>query len=156
MTKVYIAFYKGKARKGASLREKRHHFWDGLIRLFTRSPYSHCEIAFLRTDGRFLCFGASAREGGLRAKIMPLNSERWDLLPAPNVLAQELLMQSIGAGYDWLGVLRFLLPFLPQSPHRWFCSEYVAAQLSLPEPHRYSPHKLWQHLTTASQNKEPT
>ena len=42
---VYVAFYKGRPRPGASLRERVKYLFDGAIRVITRSPYSHCELA---------------------------------------------------------------------------------------------------------------
>ena len=49
---VYVAFYKGRPRPGAPLRERVKYLFDGAIRIITRSPYSHCELAIPDTSRR--------------------------------------------------------------------------------------------------------
>ena len=52
-----VAFYKGEG-----------NFFDKLIRWWTKSSYSHCELIF--SDGIF--FSADPRDGGVRYKnIVP-------------------------------------------------------------------------------------
>ena len=61
---IYLAAYKGQGK-----------LFNRLIRLWTRSRYSHCELVM--PDGRWL--SASAMDGGVREKYIELNLEHWDL-----------------------------------------------------------------------------
>ncbi|WP_298642445.1 hypothetical protein [uncultured Cardiobacterium sp.] len=81
---AYVAFYKGRPGKGASLRDRCRVLFDATIRLVTRSRFLHCEFAIpdpQRPDVYF-CVSSSSRDGGVRDKYMRLPSERWELLPA--------------------------------------------------------------------------
>ena len=149
---VYVAFYKGRPRPGASLRERVKYLFDGAIRVITRSPYSHCELAIPDTTrpGIYYCVSASVRDGGVRGKYMTLTDERWDLLPAPTTEEDVYrhLRQHEGQPYDWLGVFRFICPILRQSKNRWFCSEFVATVLGMDKPERQTPQTVYQYLKT--------
>lgn len=116
--------------------------YDRLIRAWTRSPYSHCELVL--PDGRFVT--SSPRDGGVRAKVIEQDPAVWDFLPLPWIQAahvEHLLEQEAGAGYDWLGILGSqILPAGIQSRLRWFCSEFCAHVLDLEQPQRYSPGQL--------------
>jgi hypothetical protein len=116
--------------------------YDKLIRLWTRSPYSHCELVL--DDGRFV--SSSPRDGGVRAKLIEPDPDTWDLLPLPWVredVVEELLQAEQGAGYDWIGILGSqILPVGIQSQSRWFCSEFCAQTIGLEQPQRYSPGSL--------------
>ena len=48
-----------------------------------------------------------------------------------------------GDHYDWMGVLRFALPFLRQRPGKWFCSEAVAEALGMADSAGVTPGDLW-------------
>ncbi|EMO9523727.1 hypothetical protein RJ634_006313, partial [Pseudomonas aeruginosa] len=96
---IYLAAYKGKGK-----------LFNRLIRLWTRSKYSHCELVM--PDGRWL--SASAMDGGVREKRIELDIEHWDLFPVPwaNLARIEgLFARHEGKGYDWLGI--FLSQLLP-------------------------------------------
>jgi hypothetical protein len=128
---IYLALYKGRGT-----------LFNRLVRLWTRSIYSHCEIVM--PDGRWL--SASAMDGGVRAKRIDFNPEHWDLIPIPWADAQAidaLFAPEEGGGYDYLGL--FGSQLLPVSVHawwRWFCSELCAHLLGFLMPHRYSPGQL--------------
>lgn len=147
---VYVAFYKGRLKRNASLRERICYLTDWFTRVFTRSPYSHCELAIAdeARAGVYFCVSASLRDGGVRGKYMQLPAGRWDLLPCPlpESAVHDELRQHQGQRYDYAGIFRFLLPFLPHSRRRWFCSEFVAAALRLPNPHHHTPKSIHQHL----------
>ncbi|ERI52170.1 hypothetical protein N878_01175 [Pseudomonas sp. EGD-AK9] len=129
---IYLALYKGKGR-----------LFNRLIRLWTRSRYSHCEIVM--PDGRWL--SASAMDGGVRAKYIELNLAHWDLIPLPwantNRIA-HLFRQHAGKGYDWAGI--FFSQLLASGLHsrrRMFCSEFCAAALGFDtSAQRFSPAML--------------
>lgn len=56
----------------------------------------------------------------------------------------------IGPGYDYFGVARFVLPFMPAATKKWFCSEITVAacqrlgMFSGVQPSRISPDKLYE------------
>lgn len=86
----------------------------------------HCEFAM--PNGRR--FG-SRPGGGTRFYTSGFGADREILLPVdvtPDALLPWLQKED-GSPYDYLGVLRFALPFLRGSKDRWFCSELVAAAL---------------------------
>lgn len=128
---IYLAAYKGKGT-----------LFNRLIRLWTRSKYSHCELVM--PDGRWL--SASGRDGGVRAKRIELDLEHWDLFPLPwasAFLINTLFKHHRGKGYDWLGIFfSQLLPMAIDSKRRMFCSEFCAAALGFDNPQRYSPAQL--------------
>jgi hypothetical protein len=127
--------------------------FDWLVRLVTRSPYSHCEIVI---DG--VCWSSSIRDGGVRAKRIDLDSGHWHVIPLHTDPARALawFKSHMGQGYDWLGVLRFIVPFIPQRAGRWFCSEACAAALGLPCPSHYSPGGLAALIEQATTERMPT
>ena len=128
---IYLALYKGKGT-----------LFNRLIRLWTRSIYSHCELVM--PDGRWL--SASAMDDGVRGKRIELNREHWDLIPLPWADARQILdvfKLTEGFGYDFFGLFGSqLLPVGLHSRRRWFCSEFCAAALGFPMPQRYSPAQL--------------
>ena len=163
MPKIYLALYKGR-KSGIGIGALTARLQDWLVRRATGGIYSHCEIAVLdeinqypahivQSDGgpapiMYACFSASARDGGVRAKIMPLPSEKWDLIELPTTILRYLYadyMGTHGSGYDWLGILSFPLGRYSacfQRRGKWFCSEWCAHVLGYGEPHRISPNTL--------------
>lgn len=125
---IHLALYKGKGT-----------LFNRLIRLWTRSQYSHCELVM--PSGQWL--SASAMDGGVRAKRIELNPEHWDLIPLPwadQSLIWQVYGRHRGKGYDWLGLFGAqLLGAGIDNPRRMFCSEFCAAALGFPQPQRYSP-----------------
>lgn len=125
---IYLALYKGKGT-----------FFNRLIRLWTRSAFSHCELVM--PDGRWL--SASATDGGVRAKQIELNPDHWVLIPLPWAEAQlieRVFTVNEGKGYDWLGILASqFLPLAIDDKRRMFCSEFCAAALGFDTPQRFSP-----------------
>ena len=110
-TKVYLAVYKGtKDGKGANIQLVRLTDWA--IRKITRGAYSHCEIA-VNLGGKYECFSASLRDGGVRRKLMYLQHEKWDLIELPEAFAEQaraLYRKTLGAKYDTWGVFATVLP----------------------------------------------
>jgi hypothetical protein len=147
MPKIYLALYKGRK----SIRHPRD-LWprlsDGLVRLLTRSPYSHCEIAVQCSDGLFACYSSSPRDGGVRAKIMPLPAEKWDLIALPEMsplYVRAWFEHTQGKAYDWGGLLgvplgRWAIAF--NDVQEYFCSEWCAQVMRMPESWRFSPGAL--------------
>lgn len=111
-----LAFYKDKG-----------NFYDKLIRWYTDSPYSHCELVF--SDGSF--FSSSPRDGGVRFKVINPCPAQWDFIDLPLTLEQESMCRKIaalyeGKKYDWLGIyLSQIIKLNLQDRKRWFCSEII-------------------------------
>lgn len=85
----------------------------------------HCEFAL--PDGRR--FGS--RPGGTRFYTSGFGADR-EIFLSVDVPVDTLLpwlQKEDGSPYDYLGVFRFVLPFIRGSKDRWFCSELVAAAL---------------------------
>ena len=128
---VKLALYKGKG-----------NLFDTLIRWWTGSDYSHCEL--ILPDGRWVT--SSPRDGGVRAKLIEFEADTWDLIELPKAdLARitYLFEKEQGHGYDWLGIFfTQILPLGLQSKSRWTCSEFCAAALGLDNPEQYAPGDL--------------
>ena len=131
---VTVAFYKGKGS-----------WLDKLIRLWTKSPYSHCEIIIYGVN-----YTSSFMDGGVVRRIMEVNPDSWDFIELNDVdkqFALDFFRKQIGKKYDYLGI--FLSQLLPLSRHhkdKWFCSEICAAMLGLENAHEYSPEDLYQRI----------
>ena len=125
-----LAMYKGKGKIGNSI-----------IRWWTKSEYSHCEILI---DG--YCYSSSLMDGGIRKKIINLDSNKWDLIDLSNFSKSQVLEyfeRTQGNKYGWLDLL--VNQLFNKSDNRSkseFCSEWVAAALGLPDPVIYSPKTL--------------
>ena len=146
---IKIAFYKGKG-----------NWADTLIRLWTRSPYSHCELVIDDGD-ELLWISSSPRDGKVRILQNPsMNPNNWDYITIPNTvfadnqLIVKLVSPQLGKKYDWLGI--FFTQFLPlniQDPNKWFCSEIVTYLLKKSilstiknKPAWYNPGRLYKEL----------
>lgn len=137
---MQIAMYRGPAKTA----------WFQIVHwvicIGTRSRYSHCEIV-IRGD----CYTCSERDGGVRGKKIDLYSGHWDVYDIPGGREAEdaalrWFAEHHGEGYDWRGILRFVLPWIKNHERRWFCSEACAAALGIPEPHRITPQGLLDHF----------
>lgn len=128
------AFYKG-TRPGLQ------GIYSRAVRWIDRGPYSHAELVF--SDG--LSASASYIDGGVRLKRIDYNPAHWDLIDLPQSLepyARAWFESHLGAPYDLMGNVRFVLPWLADSERGWFCSEALAAALGWAEPWRFGPNGL--------------
>lgn len=146
MTNVTLLLYRARGK-----------VFDKLIRWWTGSRYSHCELLF--EDGSMI----SADSWGYKKVryTTGYNPDNWDKLtismqPERVKILREWCDRQVGKGYDWTGVVRFVLPFVPQLNSRWFCSELCGAALRyvgvLPytvDVHGLSPGGLARALTSS-------
>ena len=144
---IYLALYHGH-RGGTGLKVWAARFTDGLTRILTRGRYSHCELAVRLPETangqEYECYSASIRDKGVRRKVMPMPSAKWDLIPLPDSVGgrlHSLWKETQGQGYDLLGAFGVVFG-LPENRRRWFCSEWVGKALGLPESWRFSPNDL--------------
>lgn len=121
----------------------RPHRWHDvggrLICWWTNSPYSHCELVVGGT-----AHSSSIRDGGVRAKQIEFD-EHWELMPLPwahecNVIS--LYAETANEPYGWVDLILHQLFNKRGDAPGWFCSEWCAAALGLPEPTRFSPGDL--------------
>jgi hypothetical protein len=132
---VQLALYCGPPRG-----HWRHIVSHYAIRLWTWSRYSHAELVI---DG--VCYSSSARDGGVREKVIDLGSGRWEVFPIPAVSAERPLQwfaQHVRQAYDWSNIGRFVLPFLPHRKNQWVCFEAVGAMLNLAAAHKLTANDL--------------
>lgn len=137
-----------------------------LIKLRTGGEHSHVELIFpqykiydeIAKRELSLCFSSYEKEGGVRFKFIYLNPEKWDIVPIdiPDTSLDKLLSFAASladAKYDWFGIVKFVLPHLPEKPGRFFCSEVIVYVLQktyalLPALFSYktAPSDLFSHL----------
>lgn len=138
MSKVYLALYKGN---GGSIYDR---MTDWIIRLYTGSLYSHCEIVIENTKKElvkppfsrayhqeitgFDLYSSSPRDKGVRTKrVYYLSSDKWELIPLPKEITENQIKtyfaQTQGAKYDIFGALGIVLG-IKHSRSKFFCSEW--------------------------------
>lgn len=127
---IRLLMYKGDGRIG-----------NKLIRWWTGSQYSHCEIQIGQ-----ICYSSSIMDGGVRCKSINIDSEHWDAIDLPNHLSDavlDLFKKTEGSGYSYLDlILDQVFNRSKNSSSRFFCSEWCAWALGLPNPTSYSPRTL--------------
>lgn len=135
--KATLAFYKAPGLIG-----------DKLIKLWTRSKYSHVEIVI---GG--VWYSSSMRDGGARKRPgLIARSDHWDYLMIDCDIDKALAVfeKHKNQKYDWLGI--FLTQFLPLNRHsknKVFCSELVAEMLGWDNPHQYDPGEVYKAINPA-------
>lgn len=130
MSMVYLALYKGKGK-----------FGNGLVRWWTRSQYSHCEMV---VDG--VSYSSSIMDGGVRSKVITFDDQKWDLMTLPESMGQrviEYFEATKGQSYSWIDLIRSqLFNRSHDEPEAAFCSDWCAAALGIPNSTAYSPRTL--------------
>ena len=142
---IYLALYRGR-RDGSGWRVWCARATDWFTRKLTRGQYSHAEIVVREHPQAsvYTCYSASIRDKGVRCKVMPLPSAKWDLIALPDSVGERLhslWKETQGQGYDLPGAFGVVFG-LPENRKRWFCSEWVGAALGLSESWRFSPNDL--------------
>lgn len=156
MTKtVSIVFYKGRG----TLAEK-------LIRLWTKSPYSHCE--FRRSDG--LCHSNDRYRLVSRLERLEIDSGDWEVceLELPSEIIDRVERRQLrknGTQYDWIGIVFSQVFRLGlHDKKRWFCSKsnaddliYAYRLMERLNDQRYEPflEQLYGLSTASAQNFSP-
>ena len=117
MCNYKIAFYRGR-KSGKGIMPIIFRALDSLTRTVTKGPYSHCEVVKVLPTGETECFSSSYRDGGVRSKILSLDSDSWDLVDAPYLTAEaveEVKRKTVGLKYDLVGAVGSL--FFHQTAH---------------------------------------
>ncbi|MFT3758441.1 hypothetical protein [Thauera sp.] len=124
-----LALYKGRGNLG-----------NALIRWWTKSPYSHCELVIGE-----IWYSSSVRDGGVRAKRLEPNPAHWDYIELPWADAEQVqwyFRSTQGEPYGWLDLIKRQVFNRPGNDFGAFCSEWCAEALGLPTPQQYSPGTL--------------
>ena len=130
---VRLALYKHKRTGLAGI-------GPALIRWWTKSPYSHCELV---VDG--VAYSSSVQDGGVRAKRIEFNPAHWDFVDLPWADPDAVLhyfRMTDGEPYGWVDLLWRQVFNRPGDALGAFCSEWCAAALGLTNPQQYSPGTL--------------
>jgi len=140
---VTLALYK---------RRRWHDLGGALIRWWTNSPYSHCEIV---SDGKW--YSSSIRDGGVREKVIDDNPDYWDFVPVPWVKDSQVFLYYVRTcreEYGWKDLI--LRQFFNKrgNSRGAFCSEWCAAALGLSSAETYSPHILWEYCKVRQNDTE--
>lgn len=133
---LQVAFYKGTDR-----------FFNRAVSWWQRGPYSHCELVTAYDVGQAICYSASFQDGGVRRKVMALNTDHWDLVnievsPQQAWAAERWFFEHLGEGYDLAGLVGFVWGPWAHRPDKWFCNEAVGAALGLQDAWRLCPNGL--------------
>lgn len=126
---VQLALYKAKG-----------NWLNRLIRWWTKSPYSHCELV---VNG--MCYSSSIRDGGVRGKVMALPADKWDVIDLPWAdagVVQGWFDRHAHDRYGWIDLVLCQLLGMRRDSRGVFCSEACAAALRYPNPTRFSPQTL--------------
>jgi len=128
-----LAFYKGPG-----------NWLDKLIRIATWSRFSHCELVVSEFS-----MSSSPRDGGVRIKQIDFDPTHWEFIsiPGSSKIAVDWFLKHDQAPYDYLGAFKTILPFMPNSERKWFCSEAIATALVLPNARKFTPKKLYEYYT---------
>lgn len=110
-----------------------------LVCWWTRSPYSHCELVI----GGW-CYSSSIRDGGVRRKQIDLTQPHWTVIniDADPAKVLSLFERTKDEPYGWMDLIKRQFFNRPGDDRGWFCSEWCAAALGLPNPQLYSPATL--------------
>lgn len=136
---IALAFYKGPPRN-----DWRHTVSHYGIRLWTWSRWSHGELVI---DG--VCYSSSSRDGGVRSKVIDLNSGRWDVVQIclPDSQKEEALewfRKHDGVRYGWGDIFKRVLSFLPGDKKGRVCFEAIGEALGFAGAHRLDADDLYE------------
>ncbi len=135
-----VAFYKA-TRPGLAGIVNR------LIRWWTNSPYSHCELIISESDAGALCASSSYEDNGVRFKTIRLKPENWDIIEVPTTASQEADAETWyrlhdGQPYDLTACIGFVWRRNHRAGH-WDCSESIGDAFAVPEAWRFDPGTLY-------------
>ena len=111
------------------------------IQWWSRSIYSHCDLV---VGG--LCYSSSIMDKGVRAKVIDLEPDKWDVIELPwadAVAVVNYFKATDSNTYGWLSLIGSQLFNRNQTDiGSQFCSEWCASALGLPNPSIHSPKTL--------------
>lgn len=131
--RVQVALYK---KPPAFKEDWKYWLSHYLICIRTFSKYSHGELVI---DG--ISYSSSARDGGVRSKLIEFKPERWDIFDiSPEVIDSTKSLSFFNkhkdSKYDWRNILRYILPFVGNSKNKFVCFEFMGAMLNFAGNHK--------------------
>lgn len=129
---------------------------DRIISKIDSSPYSHCELIIEDLGNKhYDCISSSHRDGGLRRKVIDMTTDHWELVPVQCDLdyAVRWFNKRQGFGYDYLALIRTIVPGFYNPERLVFCSEACADMLELIDPGSYGLEKLYRWATQLKRPK---
>lgn len=135
---IAIAFYKGPPKN-----DLLHLLSHYATRVWTASKWSHAELL---VDG--VCYSSSLRDKGVRAKVIDIDSGRWDVVSfeidkADVDSALQWFEDNKHAKYDWRNIVRFVLPFVGQDWDKFVCYEAIGEALGFAGAYRITANDLY-------------
>ena len=156
-----LAFYKNDQKSGIFSQFVR--FWDRsqyshVEIIFESSEWTNSDIISaheqysskplqeilpaLEEVGIFACASSRCFKG-VFFSLKFFDKTQWHIVDVPKSFdareAVEWFQNHYGEGYDYWGLLGFLIRRIGGSKKRWFCSEAVAAALQFPQSYRFTP-----------------
>ena len=132
---IYIALKRGTG------------FYSWLIRLWTRSRYSHVAVGYVpantQTDETTL-YEATAKHGVLKRTmhVLEMLSEGYKVYRIKDIDEAKIierLERHIGDKYDWWAIFfSRIIPLNIQHRKQWYCFEYVAWALGMKKAWRWT------------------
>ena len=119
---------------------------DKAISLIDGSPFSHCELVVNELDNQcYDCISSSYHDGGLRRKTIDMSGGNWVLIPVKCDMGHVLrwFNKRQNFKYNYLGIIRTVIPGFYEPAHFQFCSEACAEMLELVDPGSYGIKKLY-------------
>ena len=131
-----LALYKGPPS------DLLHIIGHNATKLWTWSKYSHAELVI---DG--VCWSSSSRDGGVRSKVIDLDSGKWDVVKLTDNLLTKYnallwFKQHEGDEYDYRNILRFVIPVVGHDKNKWVCYEACGTALGIDNAHKLDADKL--------------
>ena len=124
-----------------ALRKNDTRLASRAIQWWTNSIYSHCELV---VNG--VSYSSSAMDGGVRGKVIAMDSDKWDFIELPLVTAESVIdyfKLTDDYKYGWGGLITSQLFNLNRTDKEaTFCSQWCAAAIGLPNAASYSPASL--------------
>ena len=111
-----------------------------LIRWWTKSPYSHCEL--IVGD---LWYSSSLRDGGVRVMRIDPDPDHWDFVELPwvePVRVKAFYAKTAGQRYSWADLIKRQIFNREGDSDGYFCSEWCAGAAGVQFPQTYSPGRL--------------
>lgn len=124
-----------------ALRKNDKRLVSRFIAWWTNSVYSHCELVI-----GDLSYSASAMDGGVRAKHINYDPEKWDFVDLDWVdpeTVKQFFLKTDHHKYGWFGLITSqLFNRTVTAENTQFCSQWCADAIGFPTAALYNPNSL--------------